>query len=372
MLACPMLLVMKEIIMNLRQLPPTGVNLIVIAASILVGLVFKSLSFFGSSSNASSRFSFIRSVLRRLSGPSSYFFPLLTFYYLLPYFHTSGDLNEFIEKALVVALIVAFAFVLISLIRILEDFLYHLYDLNKADNLRERKIRTQIQFIRKLLIGVVIILAIGAILVSFSSLRRIGTGLLTGVGVSSIIVGFAAQKTLSNLLAGLQIAFTQPLRIDDVLVVEGEFGRVEEITLTYVVLNLWDQRRLILPITYFLEKPFQNWTRTSAEILATIFLYLDYCAPFDQIRGEFLRYIEGTELWDKRTASMQVTEATADSVQVRLVLSASNASRAFDLRCLVREHLLSYIQKNIPEALPKTRTIFSNGKNETLLAGQFA
>jgi hypothetical protein len=179
------------------------------------------------------------------------------------------------------------------------------------------------------------------------------------VGVSGIIVGFAAQRSLGNLLAGLQIAFTQPLRLDDALVVEGEFGKVEEITLTYVVLRLWDQRRLILPINYFLEKPFQNWTRSSSEIMGTVFLHLDYSAPFDKIRQEFMRLLDASDLWDKRVGGMQVTDTTESAVEVRLLVSAVNSGNAFDLRCYIRENIIGFIQQNYPDCLPKARTVFS-------------
>jgi small-conductance mechanosensitive channel len=160
-------------------------------------------------------------------------------------------------------------------VKIFEDYVYHAYDFNKANNLEERKVQTQLRFIRKLIGAFIIIITVAVVLLTFDNVRKIGAGLLTGVGIGGIIIGFAAQKSLGNLLAGFQIAFTQPIRIDDVLVVEGEWGRVEDITLTYVVLNIWDQRRLILPITYFIEKPFQNWTRTTAELLGTVILYFE-------------------------------------------------------------------------------------------------
>ena len=169
----------------------------------------------------------------------------------------------------------SFAGILIALVKVGQDYVYHRYDLSKSDNLKERKIRTQLQFLKKLIVTLIVIVTICVILLSFENLRKLGTGLLTGVGVGGIIIGFAAQRSIANLLAGFQIAFTQPLRIDDALIVEGEWGRVEEITLTYVVLNIWDQRRLILPINYFIEKPFQNWTRNSAELLGVVILYVD-------------------------------------------------------------------------------------------------
>jgi small-conductance mechanosensitive channel len=200
-----------------------------------------------------------------------------------------------------------------------------------------------------------VMVTICVILLSFDNLRKLGTGLLTGVGVGGIIVGFAAQRSLSNLLAGFQIAFTQPLRIDDALLVEGEFGRVEEITLTYVVLHLWDQRRLILPINYFIEKPFQNWTRTTAEMMGTVILYLDYSVPLEPLREEFKRLLEASPLWDKRVSAVQVTGATDKDVEVRMLVSAGNSSDVFDLRCYIRENLILFIRENYPESLPKTR-----------------
>ncbi len=191
-------------------------------------------------------------------------------------------------------------------------------------------------------------------------MRKIGAGLLTGVGIGGIIIGFAAQKSLANFLAGFQIAFTQPIRIDDVLVVEGEWGRVEDITLTYVVLNIWDQRRLILPITYFIEKPFQNWTRTTSEILGTVFLYMDYTIPIDALRAEFDRLLDQTDLWDKRVKIIQVTDAKERTIELRALVSARNSSQAFDLRCYIRENLVKFVRENYPESLPTNRLVLDN------------
>jgi small-conductance mechanosensitive channel len=204
-------------------------------------------------------------------------------------------------------------------------------------------------------VAFILVLTVSAILFSFDGMRKIGTGLLTSVGVGGIIIGIAAQKSLSNLLAGFQIAFTQPIRIDDVLIVEGEWGKVEEITLTYVVLQIWDERRLILPINYFIEKPFQNWTRTSADLLGTVFLYTDYTLPLDKLREEYDRLIENHPLWDRKVKIIQVTDSKQHVMEVRVLMSAVNSSNAFDLRCDMREGLITFIQKNYPQALPKTR-----------------
>ncbi|MGO4878668.1 mechanosensitive ion channel family protein [Pedobacter sp. AJM] len=298
----------------------------------------------------------IKSTIKHLKRPVAVFIPLLLLNFSLDLMVMPAKVRVPVEKMLEMALTVTFSLILIRLINVLEDFLFLKYDLNKENNLKERKIRTQLQFIRKFIVSLIIIVTAAIILLSFESMRKIGAGLLTGVGIGGIIIGFAAQKSLGNLLAGFQIAFTQPIRIDDVLIVEGEWGRVEEITLTYVVVSIWDQRRLILPITYFIEKPFQNWTRVSADLLGTVFLYMDYTIPIEPLRQELTRLLTSNPLWDKRVNVVQVTDTNKDgSIEIRFLMSASNSSRAFDLRCNVREAMITFIQNNYPESLPKTR-----------------
>lgn len=300
-------------------------------------------------------FSFTRSVLSKLGVPFSYFLPLLTFNFLLPLMKMRSNLAPVVNKTVEILLAVSFANVLIGTVKVFEDYVYHHFDIQKADNLKERKIRTQLQFVRRLAVSLILILTVCFILLSFNNLRKLGTGLLTGVGVGGIIIGFAAQKSLGNFLAGFQIAFTQPIRIDDVLVVEGEWGRVEEITLTYVVLNIWDQRRLILPINYFVEKPFQNWTRNSADIMGTVFIYVDYTLPLDALREELTRLLEQDPLWDKRVKVLQVTNTSEKTMEVRALMSASSSGNAFDLRCNVREGLIKFVQEHYPQCFPVTR-----------------
>lgn len=302
-----------------------------------------------------SDFSIFSVIWSRLHRPLFIFVPLLIIDFCVPLLGLSPKTFYAVNKIVDILLIISFAYILVGFVNAGRDYVMHRYDFVKKDNLRERKIRTQLQFLRKLLIALIWILTVCAILLSFDSMRKLGTGLLTGVGLGGIIIGFAAQRSLGNLLAGFQIAFTQPLRIDDVLVVEGEFGRVEEITLTYVVLALWDQRRLILPINYFIEKPFQNWTRTTAEMLGTVYFYLDYAVPIEPIRAEFQRLLSKTDLWDKRVGLVQITDVSKTEVEVRCLVSASNSGTAFDLRCYIRENLLTFIQKNYPESLPRTR-----------------
>jgi small-conductance mechanosensitive channel len=343
---------------SLDSLPDFAWNLLLLGISVVIGLAVKYLlALFLRFYSKRTDFSILASILKRLGKPVNYFLPLLTLNMILPLMRLKPVYYLRLDKTVEILLTISFAAILIGIVKVFEDNVYHHYDLTKVDNLRERKIRTQLQFVRKFVMSLIIILTVCAILLSFESLRKIGAGLLTGVGVGGIIIGIAAQKSLANLLAGFQIAFTQPIRIDDVLVVEGEWGRVEEITLTYVVLNVWDQRRLILPINYFIEKPFQNWTRSSADIMGTAFFYLDYTAPVQQIREEFTRLLNANPLWDKRVNALQVTNTTERTIEIRALMSASTSAAAFDLRCYIREHLVAFVRENHPDCLPKTRAI---------------
>ncbi|HEX8657856.1 MAG TPA: mechanosensitive ion channel domain-containing protein, partial [Hymenobacter sp.] len=246
---------------------------------------------------------------------------------------------------------------LISTVDVIQDSVLRRYQLSQENNLSVRKLFTQLQFVKKVVVSLIVLVAIGMVLMGFATVRRIGTGLLTSAGIASVIVGFAAQRSISNLLAGFQIAFTQPLRIDDVLVVEGEWGRVEEITFTNVVLRLWDERRLVLPLNYFIEKPFQNWTRSSSQILGTVFLNVDYTIPVEAVRAELQRIVAGTERWDKRVCLLHVTDAKERTLELRALVSAADASTVWELRCEVREKLVAFVQQHYPECLPKTRSM---------------
>jgi small-conductance mechanosensitive channel len=192
-------------------------------------------------------------------------------------------------------------------------------------------------------------------LMTFEKVRQLGTTLLASAGIAGIIIGIAAQRSIAALIAGVQMALTQPIRVDDVVIVENEWGRIEEITLTYVVVRIWDLRRLIVPTTYFLEKPFQNWTRVSTDLLGTVFLYVDYTVPVEEVRAELKRLAENSELWDGQVCVLQVTDTTEHAMQLRVLVSASDASNAWTLRCEVREKLVEFIQKNYPRSLPRLR-----------------
>lgn len=341
-----------------NNLPDFAWNLIVAGTAIFVGMVVKYLleSILNYYHRRSDLY-LVSRITKRLGKVAYFFVPLLLLNFSIPFMRLNRASLAYIDKWIEVGLIIAFAGILVGIVKIVEDYIYHQYDYSKQDNLKERKIRTQLQFLRKFIIMIIVLVTIAVVLLSFENMRKIGAGLLTGVGVGGIIIGFAAQKSLGNLLAGFQIAFTQPIRIDDALLVEGEFGKVEEITLTYVVLKIWDQRRLILPINYFIEKPFQNWTRTSSDLIGTIYLYVDYSLPVEPLRKELTRLLQLTRLWDGNVNGLVVTDIKQDTVEIRVVVSAANSGDTFDLRCYIREKLILFIQQNYPQCLPKTRAV---------------
>lgn len=221
-------------------------------------------------------------------------------------------------------------------------------DVNVSDNLSARKKLTQIKVLIGLVNTLVILIAIAIGLLTFDKARAIGVSLLTSAGIIGIVVGFAAQKSLGLILAGIQIAFTQPIRLDDVVFVEGEWGRIEELTLTYVVVKIWDERRMILPVTWFLEKPFQNWTRTNSALIGSIFLYVDYSFPVKSLRDIMPGILKGNKNWDGRVWNVQVTNTTEKYKELRILLSSSDSSKNWDLKTDVREQLIEYINENYP------------------------
>ncbi len=251
--------------------------------------------------------------------------------------------------------IAAVTWLAIAALRGVADGVIALHPSDVADNLTARRVQTQTRVLTRIGSGTVLIAGLAFILMTFPKARQLGTSLLASAGVAGLIVGIAARSVFSNLLAGLQIALAQPIRIDDVLIVEGEWGRVEEITATYVVLKIWDERRLIVPLGWFIEHPFQNWTRRSADILGTVFLWTDYTLPVEAIRGEAKRLCEASPNWDRRVCVVQVTDANDHAMQLRVLVSSAASGPNFDLRCELREGLIDFIQRAFPLALPTTR-----------------
>ena len=260
-----------------------------------------------------------------------------------------------VEHGLLIALILSGAWLLGALLFVVEDAALARYSVDGPDNSRARRVRTQIMILRRVTVVVLVLCAVAAALLTFPTARVAGASLLASAGLVSVVAGLAAQSSLANLFAGLQLAFTDAIRVDDVVVVDGQWGRIEEITLTYVVVHSWDDRRLILPSTWFTTTPFENWTRRAADLLGTVELDLDWSVPVPAMRVELTRLLEESSLWDHRVGVLQVTEATGGWVRVRALASASDAPTLFDLRCAVREGLVAWLQREYPGALPQTR-----------------
>lgn len=294
-------------------------------------------------------------ILAHLAAPSRLLFPLLLARMPLAALAVPDSVAQLLGHVFSLLFLAAVSFLLVRLIRVLRDLLLSRYDLAAADNLSARKVHTQIRVLEKALLSIVAVATAAFMLMTFPGIRQVGVSILASAGIAGVIIGLAAQKSIGTLLAGLQIAVTQPIRMDDVVIVEGEWGRIEEITLTYVVVRIWDLRRLVVPITYFIEKPFQNWTRTSSQILGTVFLYADYGVPVERIRKELERLIRTTPLWDGQVCGVQVTECREHVLELRLLVSAASAGEAWDLRCFLREAMVAFIRENLPESLPRFR-----------------
>ena len=253
------------------------------------------------------------------------------------------------------ALIVASAWYFASLMFVMEDAALARYPLDVRDNRVARTVHTQVRVIRRVTVAVVAVWTIGAMLLTVPSARAAGTSVLASAGLVGVVAALAAQSVLRNVFAGLQLAFGKSLRYDDVVIVESEWGRIEEITLTYVVVRIWDDRRLILPTSYFTTTPFQNWTRTSAALIGTVELDVDWSVPVPRLRAALTSFLEANPLWDERTNVLQVTDAVGGAVRVRALVSAHDAPTLWDLRCAVRESLVSWLREHHGEALPRVR-----------------
>ena len=345
----------------LSQDPWIGAAL-VLGLSIIVGLIIRALFIrFLRLSRDRQGSVLAGAVLKRLNQRTRLFFPLLVFLILQPLVRLPEPYDNIVFKATEVLFFLTIGWLLLKLIDVLEDLAYVHYAEERRNLFQERKIKTQLQFIKRILGVMIVVIVLASILLTINGVRQAGAAILTSAGVAGIVVGFAAQKSIANLLAGFQIAITQPIKIDDAVIVEGEWGVIEEITLTYVVVKVWDKRRIVLPINYFIEKPFQNWTRRSADLTGVIMLYVDYSLPVDELRSALGRILRAEELWDQEVETIQVVDTTDRTMVLRVLVSAGDAASTFTLRCSVREKLISFIREQYPEALPKSRLVVSEG-----------
>jgi small-conductance mechanosensitive channel len=269
---------------------------------------------------------------------------------------------HWLSRLLLIAIIALLGWAAMTALRIAATLYLSRFRLDTGDNLLARKHVTQVRVLMRTVDVLVVIVTTGAALMTFEPVRQYGVSLFASAGVAGIVAGLAARPVLSNLFAGVQLAMTQPIRIDDAVIVENEWGSVEEINSTYVVVRLWDWRRMIVPLTYFIEKPFQNWTRETSALLGSTFLYVDYQAPVARIREKLTEIVKQSKNWDGGVVGLQVTDAKEQTIELRCLMSAPSAPQAFDLRCEVREKLIDFLNKEHPEALPRQRQMVLDGR----------
>ena len=291
----------------------------------------------------------------RLRGPVGVFLPLVAVQVAMPAAGLPGAAAESLRHALGLAFIATVAWMVVRTIAVADDMLTRRYATDVADNLQARRVRTQAQVLHRVVVVVVWIIAAASMLMTFPRARQLGTSVLASAGIAGIVVGMAARPALSNLIAGVQIALTQPIRLDDVVVIGGEFGNVEEIGATYVVIRVWDQRRLIVPLSDVIEKPFENWTRRTSTITGTATIPVDFTVPVPAVREELKRILDASPHWDKQAWNLQVTEASSEGVTLRALMTAPSAGVCWELKCEVREGLIAYLQRAHPGALARSR-----------------
>jgi small-conductance mechanosensitive channel len=299
----------------------------------------------------------VANMLGRASAPMEWLIPLLMLVAALRVVPDTEVLPSFalIQHVLVIALMISVTWLVLRCLRTLELVAIRRYPIDVSDNLAARRMLTQVRVLRRTAEVVVVMLGASAILLTIPGVRQLGTSLLASAGLAGLALGLAAKPVLSNLVAGLQIALTQPIRLDDVVIIQGEWGRIEEITGTYVVVRIWDDRRLVVPLNWFMENPFQNWTRASSQLIGSVFLWLDYRVPMAPLREELMRLCKEAPEWDGRVSVLQLTDANERAVQLRALVSSADSGRNWDLRCRVREGLIAYVQEHYPQSLPRLR-----------------
>lgn len=329
----------------------------VIGGAIVLGLIIHSVLFFILRRVARRKGDVIaNSLVRHANAPSRFIIPLLIVLAVLPEAPLPKNVMSILQHAAGLGLIAAIAWLVILASEIVSDILSQRYRMDAADNLLARRIQTQFSIFHRIIVVLVCIVTVAVMLMTFPAIKHIGESVLASAGLAGLIVGLAMKDTLSNIVAGVQIAFAQPFRLEDAVVVEGEWGWIEEVTTMYVIVRIWDLRRLVLPLSYFLTHPFQNWTRTSAELLGYVTLNVDYTVPVNELRKELRRICESTKLWLGKVCVLQATDATEHTMQIRALMDAKDSNDQWDLRCLVREKLVEFLQKNYPESLPRYRT----------------
>ncbi|MGH9687710.1 MAG: mechanosensitive ion channel family protein [Candidatus Acidiferrales bacterium] len=337
----------------------------ILVGSILVALIVRLAVFAIVNSLAKRNPTLLKdSIIRHSKNLARWILPLLAVVIAAPTLPLPDVAKSAIQHAVGLALIGVMGWLVILVTDVVIDVFETRYRVDTADNLVARKVQTQLNVLRRIIDVLVIFITAGIALMTFPAIHQIGTSVLASAGVAGIVVGLAMKPTLSSLIAGIQIALTQPIRIDDVVVVNGEWGRIEEIHTFFVVVRIWDLRRLVLPLSYFIEQPFENWTRVSADLLAYVLLWVDYSVPADELRGELTRILKTTPKWKGDVNVLQVVDANDHAIQIRALMDAPDSGQAWDLKCLVREGLIKFLQQKYPQALPRYRGEVLGGMSE--------
>ncbi|MCK0196085.1 mechanosensitive ion channel family protein [Ancylobacter sp. 6x-1] len=339
----------------LYWVPSWAISLVLFAIAICLARVLHTIAFRIVKQVVKDWDLFWRSLVSRTEGPTRMAAVTLAMVLVAPLAPLTTGQTALVQEILSICLIATLAWFAHTALHIWVTVYLRRFKLDADDNLMARKHVTQTRIMRRVANMLIYTIAFAACLMTFEGVRQYGVSLLASAGVAGIVLGLALQPVLKNLFAGIQLAITQPIRIDDALLVEGEWGNVEEITSTYVVIRIWDWRRLVLPLSYFIEQPFQNWTRESAALIGTVMIYLDYSVPVDVLRREVEAIAKASTLWDGRVVAVQVTHFRENVMEVRILVSATSSGRTFDLRCEVREKVIAFLQKNHPGAMPRLR-----------------
>jgi small-conductance mechanosensitive channel len=360
MLSCGMLKNAVERVQNRFGIALSSATDWALAAAILVSAAIVALLLHAALLWLARRFmgerqTFLRTVLAATMGPTRLGLLLIALAIALPTTPLAGETADILARLLGLVTICLIGWVALTALHVGADLYLRRFRLDLADNLLARKHVTQVRVFERVLEVVIVLVTIGFALMTFDAVRQYGVTLFASAGVAGIIAGLAARPVLSNFFAGVQLAVAQPIRIDDAVIVENESGTIEEITFGYVVVKLWDLRRMVVPLSYFIEKPFQNWTRTGGELIGTVFLYVDHTAPIETIRKKLTEIVGQSNLWNGKVASLQVSDCKETTIELRALVSADNASTLWDLRCDVREKLIDFLQREYPTALPRRR-----------------
>ena len=349
----------------LDWLPDPVVALLILAIAALVALALHRWARKLVRSTLAARYPYIFSTFTQTRGLSRLALLILAMIIAIPVAPLHPETAALLARLMGVAVIGLIGWAAIIALHIAADLYLRRFRLDVDDNLLARKHNTQVRVLSRTIDVLLAIITLSAALMTFPAVRQYGISLFASAGVAGIIAGLAARPVLSNLMAGVQLAMTQPIRLYDAVTLENEHGTIEEITSTYVVVKLWDWRRMIVPLTYFIEKPFQNWTREGSALIGTVMIYVDYRAPVELIRSKFNDILKQSNKWDGNVAALHVTDFKEGSMELRLLMSARSGGAAFDLRCEVREKLIDFLQKEHPEALPRSRQIGYSGTEES-------